>query len=331
CTGCGAFCEYQVVLSNEKENQGHIMVACNCVKDGKKCAFFQWKQGSMRSPMALPIPPSVPTLPNTPTLDATPPAPHPTVIDVPHQDLYPVASGSITDVCPTTGCKQMRTHVACPRHLCRKHCVAAGGCSLRSHMIAGKSSGLQAAITVATASLLEDSADAAAITSLQVPQEVPIVSSLGRPSSSLTTPASSSLLAPFRPKTESMLHVTIFTEQYGHEQQLQEKNRVVEAECQCCPKLSKQVVVINSWHEDNEPPAILELQEGFSWPYLVLTADVLANLELDTPCLVQLYRQDLGTWLNIKPGHLITVKKGDHVFLKARNVKNYQDFDRHLK
>jgi len=35
--------------------------------------------------------------------------------------------------------------------------------------------------------------------------------------------------------------------------------------------------------------------------------------------------------LNIKPGHQITVKEGDRVFLKARDVKNYQDFDRHLK
>ncbi|KAF8224055.1 hypothetical protein L208DRAFT_1313474, partial [Tricholoma matsutake] len=129
-----------------------------------------------------------------------------------------------------------------------------------------------------------------------------------------------------------MSHIlSIFTEQYGHEQQLQEKNQVVEAECQHHAKLSKQVVIIYAWHEDNKLPTILELQERSTWLYLVLTANVLADLDLDTPCLIQLYRQDLGTWLNIKPGHQIMVKKGDHIFLKACNVKNYQDFDWHLK
>ncbi|KAF8218467.1 hypothetical protein L208DRAFT_1351155, partial [Tricholoma matsutake] len=36
-------------------------------------------------------------------------------------------------------------------------------------------------------------------------------------------------------------------------------------------------------------------------------------------------------WLNIKVGHQITVKECDRIFLKACNVKSYQDFDEHLE
>ncbi|KAF8233721.1 hypothetical protein L208DRAFT_1265437, partial [Tricholoma matsutake] len=82
---------------------------------------------------------------------------------------------------------------------------------------------------------------------------------------------------------------------------------------------------------DNEPPSVHELQEGFTWLYLVLTADLLADLTLGAPCLVQLYQHKLGTWLNIKSGHQITVKEGDRVFLKSHDMKNCHDFDNHCK
>lgn len=115
-------------------------------------------------------------------------------------------------------------------------------------MIAG-----QPAITVATASLLEDSADnVAAAMSSQIPQEVPIVSSSGRPSSSLPAPAmqSNAPTVDPRPNPRYVSHILpIFTEQYGREQQMQEKNRAVEAERQRRAKLSKQGVIIYAWHE----------------------------------------------------------------------------------
>ncbi|KAF8240481.1 hypothetical protein L208DRAFT_1213320, partial [Tricholoma matsutake] len=122
----------------------------------------------------------------------------------------------------------------------------------------------------------------------------------------------------------------IFTDQYCREQELHKKNRVIEAERQRRAKLSKQGIVVYAWTEDNELPTVQELQEGFMWPYLVLSGDVLSDLRLDG-LHVQLYRQDLGTWLNIKVGHQITVKEHDCIFLKARNVKSYQDFDEHLE
>ncbi|KAF8234174.1 hypothetical protein L208DRAFT_1263198 [Tricholoma matsutake] len=124
----------------------------------------------------------------------------------------------------------------------------------------------------------------------------------------------------------------IFTDQYRHEQELHEKNCVIEAERQQCAKLSKQGIVVYAWTEVHFclPPTVQELQEGFMWPYLVLSGDVLSDLGLNG-LHVQLYRWDLGTWLNIKVEHQITVKERDHIFLKACNVKSYQDFDEHLE
>ncbi|KAF8230069.1 hypothetical protein L208DRAFT_1157615, partial [Tricholoma matsutake] len=123
----------------------------------------------------------------------------------------------------------------------------------------------------------------------------------------------------------------IFTYQYCCEQELHEKNRVIEAEHQQHAKLvSKQGIVVYAWTKDNEPPTVQELQEGFMWPYLVLSGNVLSDLGLNG-LHVQLYQWDLSTWLNIKVGHQITVKEGDCIFLKARNVKSYQDFDEHLE
>ena len=86
CTGCGIFCEYRVVKSNEKGNKGRVMVSvslasvlfllyltfpnqCNQVKDGVSCNFFRWKKGSTRSPTASPT--LTTTSPNLPTPSPT--------------------------------------------------------------------------------------------------------------------------------------------------------------------------------------------------------------------------------------------------------------------
>lgn len=165
------------------------LVKCNHIIDGKKCAFFQWKQGSTQLPTASPILPSTPALPNTPVLATTPLAPPATVGEAPEQNLYPVVSHNSADVCPAVGCNQMCIHVACPCHLCQKHCVTAGGCALKSHTTTGQPPVLQPALVATTGLSSEDSANNSIATSSQVPREVPVISSLGGPPTSLTAPA----------------------------------------------------------------------------------------------------------------------------------------------
>lgn len=82
--------------------------------------------------------------------------------------------------------------------------------------------------------------------------------------------------------------------------------------------------------QDNEPPTIQEFQDGFTWPYFVLSQSVLSDVGLSPPLIVQQYRAGLGTWLNVKAGHVIMVAEGDRIFLKASQVKRYPDFDTHL-
>ena len=51
-----------------------------------------------------------------------------------------------------------------------------------------------------------------------------------------------------RPNPRFVSHIEpIFTQQYGREQQLQENNRVVEAERQRHAKLAKQAIVVYAW------------------------------------------------------------------------------------
>jgi hypothetical protein len=206
----------------------------------------------MQSPTASPILPSMPALPNTPVLAVTPLAPPVTVSKAPQQDLYPVVSHNTADVCPAAECNQTRIHVACPRHLCCKHCVAAGGCTLKSHTTTGQPPASQLALVATTGLSSEDPADNSIAMPSQVPQEVPVISSLGGPPMSLPAPAmqSNAAMVDPQPNPHFISHIEpIFMQQYGCEQQLQESNWVVEVEHQQCAKLTKQAIVVYAWYE----------------------------------------------------------------------------------
>jgi hypothetical protein len=80
--------------------------------------------------------------------------------------------------------------------------------------------------------------------------EVPIASSFDGPSTPLPALAINASTIDPRPNPRYVSHMPpIFTEQYRREQELQEKNRVVEADRQRRAKLSKQAIIIYAWHE----------------------------------------------------------------------------------
>ncbi|KAF8236154.1 hypothetical protein L208DRAFT_1035315, partial [Tricholoma matsutake] len=271
CTGCGIFCEYRVVKSNEKGNKGQVMVSCNQVKDSVSCNFFWWKKGLTWSPTASPaltttspnLPTPLPTLPTSPTatFDATRTVPNPNVLCPVAQKLHPVISRSVTTVCPVPGCNQSCIH----------------------------------------------------------PDFVPSTPEL--------PPATVSAIDA-QPNPHHVSHMPpIFTDQYHHEQELLEKNHVVEAQRQQLMKQSKHGIVVYAWAKDDESLTIQEFQAEFQWPHFVLTSDILSDLTLSVPLITQLFQPSLSTWVNVKPGYVITVKEGDHVFLKASQVKSYLDFN----
>lgn len=79
-------------------------------------------------------------------------------------------------------------------------------------------------------------------------------------------------------------------------------------------------------------PPLEECQErpfAFTWPYFPLSTSVLSALSLTGPTTrIELYRQALGTWVNVNVGHVIELKESALVFLKAGHVIDYPDFDK---
>ena len=80
----------------------------------------------------------------------------------------------------------------------------------------------------------------------------------------------------------------------------------------------------------------MEVQGGFKWPHFVLMAAILSEVDLllgdekDSQARFKIYNTTIHTWTKVRIGHVITIKEGDHIFLKGHDVVLCQDFDRLL-
>lgn len=146
----------------------------------------------------------------------------------------------------------------------------------------------------------------------------------------------------------------IFTDQYAREQRLQEEKRSRDAERISNLKKSEQGVLVYAFYEvrlmsmawismltslkDGSAPVIVEFQEGFIWPHFVISYSVLEDLDLYTPPSasldepripppIKLYNQQVNVWTKIKIGHVVTLKAGSHIFLKAVAVTRCEGLD----
>ena len=79
---------------------------------------------------------------------------------------------------------------------------------------------------------------------------------------------------------------------------------------------------------------MFEVQGGFKWPLFPLTPAILHDTDLMLPGEQQArfkrYNPSIHTWSKVLVGHIITLKAGEHIFLKGYDVNNCQDFDRLL-
>jgi hypothetical protein len=79
---------------------------------------------------------------------------------------------------------------------------------------------------------------------------------------------------------------------------------------------------------------VFEVQGGFKWPLFPLTPAVLCNADLMLPGEEQArfkrYNPCIHTWSKVLVGHVITLKAGEHIFLKGYDVNICYDFDRLL-
>lgn len=74
--------------------------------------------------------------------------------------------------------------------------------------------------------------------------------------------------------------------------------------------------------------------QGIQWPHFVLTMDLLgevdllgqAQAEVDNVH-VKLFNTSICTWTKVPIGHVITLRHGDRIFLKALDVSECVSFD----
>ena len=80
-------------------------------------------------------------------------------------------------------------------------------------------------------------------------------------------------------------------------------------------------------------PTVFEAQ-GLQWPHFVLTKDLLGEVDLlgraqvdGDNVRVKLFNTSIRTWTKVPIGHVITLRRGDRIFLKALNVSECVTFD----
>ena len=91
-------------------------------------------------------------------------------------------------------------------------------------------------------------------------------------------------------------------------------------------------------HQDGAEPIVCEFQDGFQFPHFIVAPSIVKELELDRAVStsdegthIYYFRHDIHTWTKIHVGHVINVKNGESVFLKAPGVVNCLNFDEILR
>ena len=88
--------------------------------------------------------------------------------------------------------------------------------------------------------------------------------------------------------------------------------------------------------QESKAPVIFEVQDGFSWPYFFIAPSVLncaGLLPLTTDkgkSYIQLYKEDLGVWVEINTNHVTSVHESAHIFLKLSTVSFCNELDEYL-
>ncbi|KAF8968976.1 hypothetical protein BDZ97DRAFT_301254 [Flammula alnicola] len=335
---CGRFVAFKPCLSDANGNKGRLVAVCNGPNSqGESCRTVRWKKGSSASPSSSP--PATMPLPSFPAaLQAFEPAgSFLAASQTVAQSVFATSAPAGTPRCPISGCGQSRIAPDCQRHFCRKHCIANGGCSSKTHTGA-----LSSSVPPRPATAVQLSGVRVSSPTLTLPPsttastgDAPLLQVLSPPmtntSPAQTSPDLRSLDARPNPRFNSHMPA-IFTDQWKREQEMEVDRKRTESEKKVHAAQVKHTVTVYAWSEDSKPAAIQDFQEGpFTWPYFPLSSSVLSALSLaGLETRVQLYRKALSTWVTISAGHVIELQEGARVFLKASHVIDYLDFDKLL-
>ncbi|KAF4574427.1 hypothetical protein EYR40_005849 [Pleurotus pulmonarius] len=313
CRDCGRQCVVELCAS--KANAGKYMVRCNMVNKDKpegRCTYFRWvtPEGS-RSPTP---PPTTPSSPLRPSSTSQLPL-------VPRNALR-----SVKAQCQQAKCNSTRLSPYCSRKMCRKHCLQAGGCLTKNH-------------DPQSAPLTQQSTQ-----ECQIPELEPLndfnflLDPVLRDPSPLPQRDPSPLrheLSPPAPRAVPLSQVPryatqmppLFTTEILRRQEQHEIARQSESERLDSLQRVKRDITVYAWNEDGNPPVIMSIQDGFSWPHFIVSQKLLE--ELDLKGRISLYSPTLLTWTQVKVGHVIVVHERSRVFLKSSKLRDLVDFEEH--
>ena len=76
-------------------------------------------------------------------------------------------------------------------------------------------------------------------------------------------------------------------------------------------------------------PTVIEVQEGFTWPHLVLNSALLAQAGMADALRLNLFRTSLGIWTLINCGHVVELTENSRVFIKMVDVQDCKSLVKH--
>ncbi|KAI9454024.1 hypothetical protein HD554DRAFT_2179171 [Boletus coccyginus] len=130
----------------------------------------------------------------------------------------------------------------------------------------------------------------------------------------------------------------VFIEHVADVHERAEQKRRRDQEALQDKKRMNQRVVVFSFAKNDTDPVVVDIQDGFTYPYFKLTQVVLDDLELASPDDDQLCRAmhyfdpAFDTWVKVKVDSVIELTKpSQKLFFKGMNVMSYSSFDRHFQ
>ncbi|KAG0693894.1 hypothetical protein DFH29DRAFT_881119 [Suillus ampliporus] len=232
-------------------------------------------------------------------------------------------------------CKSCCVTVGCKHQCCRKHCLTFGGCHLKKHKLSRAECQRFAAIDPVLL-VPPNPHHRNSMTPLDTPDSI-------QPTPDLETRAPTPILPHETPYTTlpptSMTPATTRESSAGpsklpvthtKKELILQQQKTQDAEQRDLAWCAANTIHAYGWSKDGNEAEMFEVQNGFTYPQLWMTASILSALGLtageDGSSMLQYYNTARSRWINIIQGHVITLNM-HHIFVRNIGVSVMPDFD----
>jgi len=321
CPNCHRQVPYRQVSTNVNGNQGRLLAKCNQwihPVTNIRCNFFYWHPNSFQASPSIASSTSQFQLA---TDFFSQPAFASSGSSLSQRSALPPVTQSQAQVvtlvkCLTSGCNSARIRKGCTHQRCKHHCMEQGGCLSHGNMP-----------TVTASGMISESSTPPPIfenTALTPPPSSIADPTLWNPIPLAETQPPTTPIATRAPHRAEPIHAShilpVFTERWATEHSLREEQRKQDAEKLENLQKTKHTVFVYAWIQDDVEPTVIEVQEGFTWPHLVLNSTVLAQAGMTDIIRLNLFRTSLGIWTLINCGHVVDLTENSRVFIKMVDV-----------